>query len=369
MIAVEGLTQKLISFRTTKDNLNQIKGCLNFIKNILISSGHVKAEIVDTPNGKPFLLAIPKEAKKSKIIFCGHIDVVPANQTQFRAVVKKGKIFGRGAFDMKGPLSSLIVTFLNLSSQNQSLPLTLFISSDEEIGGWKGANLALNNGVLKGKVAILPDGGVNFDIVIRQKGPLHLKVIFKGKSCHAAESSLKLNPIIKLSHFLSDIQNQSSNLERKKIFGTTIIPTKVSGGEFLNQTPNSITVDFDIRLSTPSRTDKIFRDFLNICKKHKTNVEFSNKKDLIFQIPPDDMILNIWKKCVETILNKKVRLTETATASDGRFFAARGISAIITAPVGGGRHSESEWVDIRSLENLEKILREFILNKQLIQII
>jgi len=329
----------------------------------LTSSGAVKVEIHNLNSDQPILLAKPKKANESKIILAGHIDVVQGEASQFSPLIKKGKIFGRGSFDMKGPLSALILAFVNLSKKENNLPLTLFISSDEEIGGWQGTNFALRKKLLNGKVAILPDGGEKFSIISQQKGPLRLEIIFKGISAHAAEPEKGTNPIIKLFSFFSDIEKAKILEGNGREWQTTIVPAKIISTNSLNQIPEQVSLIFDVRLTKPKETDKKLTLLLKLGQKHSATIKISKVDGLIFKVSPENIFIKSWLRSTSQIAHKRPSFIKNATSSDGRFFALKKIPTIITCPKGGNRHADKEWVDLKSLEKFRLIVEDFITKK------
>ena len=87
----------------------------------------------------PSLLAYasPSRPKRFKIILNAHLDVIPAKPSQFSPKIKDGKLYGRGAYDMKAAAAVEILVFKELAKK-LDFPLGLQLVTDEEIGGFKG---------------------------------------------------------------------------------------------------------------------------------------------------------------------------------------------------------------------------------------
>ena len=88
----------------------------------------------------------PEVTKKFKIIFNVHLDVVPGAEKDFHAVEKDGKIYGRGAFDMKAATVVMMLLFKELGHK-LSYPLGLQVTTTEEYHGLYGTGYQVEQGV------------------------------------------------------------------------------------------------------------------------------------------------------------------------------------------------------------------------------
>ena len=133
------LLKDLISFKTVTDENEFIK-CFNYIKDYLKDSNLFIKEY--TYKNKISLVISNTKSKELDIIFCGHIDVVPGNSKQFKAKIIGNKMYGRGTYDMKGHDAVMIKLMKNL---NTNYKIALFLTSDEEQGGFKGTDILLDD--------------------------------------------------------------------------------------------------------------------------------------------------------------------------------------------------------------------------------
>lgn len=96
------LTKKLISYRTVTGNRNETRKCIGYIRRYL-KGLHIK-EFSSNAFRSLVVSNVPFTSdKRYEVMFHGHIDVVPADdKEQFNPIESNGKVFGRGALDMKG---------------------------------------------------------------------------------------------------------------------------------------------------------------------------------------------------------------------------------------------------------------------------
>lgn len=136
------------------------------------------------------------------LIFNGHIDVMPAEQSDgwtnppFEPVIRDGRIYGRGCVDMKGGLMASVMAVKLLQDAGASLPGDVTITSvcDEE-GGGNGSIQAVMRG-------LKADGVVNCEptddtLILAHMGWVFFKVDFEGKACHSGEKRMGVSAIEK----------------------------------------------------------------------------------------------------------------------------------------------------------------------------
>ncbi|MEO0179393.1 MAG: M20/M25/M40 family metallo-hydrolase, partial [candidate division WOR-3 bacterium] len=313
-------------------------------------------------NSKYSLVATFKDTKKPKIFFVGHLDVVDAKDELFEPKVEGNIIRGRGAIDMKGPCAVLIELFKELSAENKNYDIGLMLTTDEEIGSENGVNYLLNEEGYSCDFAIIPDGGFNFNIINREKGVLHFRVISEGKSAHGSRVWEGLNAIDNLIDFYNDISLifPSEPCGDPNHWHNTINIGKIQGGLKVNIVPDYAIAEIDIRFTEPWTVETMKEQVLSSIKKFP-NLKFEvlSTGEAIY-VPEDNEFLKLYKQTAEKILNRKVEFISEHGATDGRFFAQKGIPVIITNAIGYGLHTDEEWVDLESLYTLKEIFKSFL---------
>ncbi len=178
---IASLTCDLISFPSTEVNSKARDQCIQYIKNYLNPLESIKL------HDFPSLLAVPNDVDKPDILFCGHLDIVHhLDQTVYRSIISDGCIHGPGAGDMKGGLAIMLKLFKEFNLTHGNLSLGLVITSDEEIGGYSGIRYLVEEIGLRCGVTLIPDGGSLSEVVVEEKGIIHLRLDCKGKETHAA---------------------------------------------------------------------------------------------------------------------------------------------------------------------------------------
>ena len=351
---------ELIKFKTTAQNTNELKSIIDFVENYLKETNLIIKRY--EKNNKFSLIATFKETKHPKIFFVGHLDVVDANEELFEPKVEGNIIKGRGAIDMKGPSAVLIELFKELSKENKNYDIGLMLTTDEEIGSQNGVEYLLNEENYSCDFAIIPDGGFNFNIINREKGVLHFRVISKGKSSHGSRVWEGINAIENIIDFYNDISLifPTEPCGDPNHWHNTINLGKIEGGTKVNIVPDYCYAEIDIRFTEPWTVEKMKEQVLSSLKKFPNlEMEILSIGEAIY-VDEENEFLKLYKKTAEKILNRTVNFICEHGATDGRFFAQKGIPVIITNAIGYGLHTNDEWADLDSLENLKLIFKEFL---------
>ena len=352
---LEELTKKLIEFKSTRENLDELKKIVDFVDSYL-GDGFVKERF--EKNGKHSLVVSSSKDRHSKIMFVGHLDVVEAEEIQFHPIIEGDKLFGRGALDMKGPDAVMIQLFKDM--KDQKLPISLMLTTDEEVGSKDGVEYLLKEEGFSADFAIIPDGGENFDLIIKGKGVLHLHVTALGASTHGSRPWEGVNALDKLIDFYEELKNDfpKEPCGDPDHWHNTINLGVMKGGQAANIVPDKAEMDLDIRFVEPWTVSKMHTYVLEKASGN-VKVELLSYGEVV-STPKDHPMVVKFKEATEEVLRREAKFAVEHGATDGRFFSEKGIPTIITYPVGGNIHAKDEWVSIRSLYQLYDIFKKFL---------
>lgn len=355
---------RLVELQTLSGNIPENSKALDLIeswadpslKRMRVRNGNAEILLLGTEN-----LLNPKYG------YLVHADVVSAADSKlFTMTEKDGKLFGRGVSDMKYSIPigvSLLSSFSKLKKQPD---FTLAITTDEEIGGGEGGNHLANEMKFKPDVLIVPDGGDGFVFVNKSKGVAHIWIESKGKPTHASTPWLgknALTPLVSIANQLGNIYDQNS---KSPNWQTTMNLGILQGGKSTNQVCDDAVLKLDFRFPESRSVVEIFDEVKTIARNTDSalNVKLAAQGDPTYtdiKHPEVARFLNIAK----SILGRDIKVEGENGASDARYWAKYNIPIIITKPVGGGIHSENEWIDIESCLTYFKILYSYISDSQL----
>jgi succinyl-diaminopimelate desuccinylase len=192
---------------------------------------------------------------KEKIILSGHLDVVPVGEESqwkyppFSAEVINGKMYGRGTCDMKGGLTMLIGTLLNLKKHPEFLEkytIILIASADEE-AGMTGAYNCVRKGIMKDSILLIVGEPTNMNIGIAEKGLLWADIHIYGKAGHASTPELGINSIECTLNLIPQLHKCLDNIENRVLGNSTLNIGRISGGIANNIVPEKTILSVDYR--------------------------------------------------------------------------------------------------------------------------
>ncbi|UCC94702.1 MAG: M20/M25/M40 family metallo-hydrolase [Candidatus Omnitrophota bacterium] len=307
-----------------------------------------------------------KNARK-KILFAPHVDTVPATGrwrfSPFGGVVYRGRLYGRGTTDCKVNVAAALYLIKRLKLENtrlNNLDLVFAFCGDEETGSKFGIIPLMK--VLKNiDYGIVLDAN-EFNIVVAQKGLLHLRVEFFGKEAHGAYPHRGINAIVKAIAALEEIVKHG--FLRKRPHPILKKPTlnigRFIGGDKVNIVAGSAFFELDIRYLPSMDKNEIIRDIERIArKKGKYKVKILAHQGPI-EIPRDSFSLNILRGVLRA---KKIhsRLIPSFGATVINFLKARGIETFAFGfGTKGCAHTKDEYVKVDNLYKGIEVLCEYV---------
>jgi acetylornithine deacetylase len=255
--AAKDLLARLVAFDTTSHKSNL--PIVGFIADYLRQHG-VEATLVSTADGqKASLFATIGPAGVGGIALSGHTDVVPVDgQTwssdPFTLVEREGRLYGRGACDMKGYLACVLAMVPEFRARNLSTPVHIAFSYDEEVGctgvrpmiAELGASLPLPRMVLVGEPT-------SMTVVDAHKGPMRWVVRLTGRAAHSSMPHLGVNAIAYAGHLLGELARIEAELKESRRNArfdppyTTLQVTQMAGGNASNIVPAACWFGWEIR--------------------------------------------------------------------------------------------------------------------------
>lgn len=348
------LTSKLMSIPSTKESPSQLLSVLELVKTEL--SGFNYKEFTNA--GIPSLLFYnAKEVpEKFKIILNAHLDVVPGRPDQYQAKTQDGKLWGRGAIDMKGGAACEILAFKSLAKK-VNYPLGLQLVTDEEVGGFHGTKYQIDQGVTADFV--IAGEPTDLDLNNEAKGIAWVNVKAAGTPGHGAYPWKGDNALWKIHDFLARLKTHYS-LPEREAWVTTVNLAKIgTSNETYNKIPDEAEVRLDFRY-VPSDTDTIMGTIKQLAGPD-LDVQFITKEPS----QHTDKSNRYLKYLAETITEstgKPPKFIQKHGASDIRHYDRIKVPGVCFGPTGDGLHSDQEWVDISSLNTYSEILETFLMS-------
>src|SRR5215217_5755470 len=237
------LAERLITYDTS--TLEGMQSAAGFVKGWLEARD---VEVTGTMhNGRPVLAATVGPAAAPTVVLHGHLDVVPARPEQFSPTVDGDRLFGRGAYDMKGGLAAMMLAVHDLASQ-ESVRVHFVCVADEESEELeqRGSDYLVEQGYL-GDFAITGEP-TDMHIGIQAKGVLAMRIEVTGTAAHGSTPWIGDNAVLKAIDVFRGIESLPFARESSDLFDRPSINLgRIWGGDALNKVPDACVIDVDVR--------------------------------------------------------------------------------------------------------------------------
>ncbi len=349
------LTERLVTYDTS--TLEGMQSAAGFVK------GWLEARDVEVTgemhNGRPVLAATVGPAGVPTIVFHGHLDVVPASPELFTPRIDGDRLYGRGAYDMKGGLAAMMCALHDVAAQDGVRVHFLCVSDEEseETDEQRGSTHLVRQGYI-GDFAITGEP-TDLHIGVQAKGVLVLRIEVEGTSAHGSTPWIGDNAVVKAIDVFRQIESLPFARESSDLFDRPSINLgRIAGGDAINRVPDSCVVDVDIRYLPGQDADAILADINDLDGATATRT-FHRHPVMVDREDPYVRALGAGIARVIGRSDEQISVGRHG-ASDATAFLDVGIPAVECGPTGDGHHGPDEWVSIRSLSQYRRALVEFV---------
>jgi len=306
------------------------------------------------------------------LMFLGHTDVVPSGpeaswkSPPFEPTINDGRLYGRGAADMKGSVAAMVVALEQFVSEHpdHSGRVGLLITSDEEGVAIDGVRKVIEHFRAKDEriefcVVGEPSAKERLGDLIRvgRRGSLSATLTVRGIQGHVAYPEKALNPIHAFGPALAELAAERWDEGNADFPPTSMQVSNLNAGTGANNViPGTLTALFNFRYSTASRAEDLQARSEAILRKHGLDFHIDwQLSGQPFLTPPGGKL----RETVVTVCRDLCQLDPDQSTgggtSDGRFIALLGTEVVEIGPVNATIHKVDECVAVHELERLPAI--------------
>jgi acetylornithine deacetylase len=316
--------------------------------------------------GRRSLVATIGEGSGRSLLLNGHVDVVSAEpvdrwtRAPFGAEVAGGRMYGRGACDMKGGIAAMLLG-VEAALAAGPLPGRLVYQSviEEECGG-NGALAACLAGPLAEATLIAEPTNGGMDLVA--VGVIWARVVLEADSRHASHADRGANPIesaypvIRALHELEAELNESPEPELAGLEHPYLLNVgALHAGDWASMTPGRATLD--VRLGFPIRMEPAEAQERLAAAVRAADpdaaVEFRGFRARGYSFDPGSPFVRLLGDCHEEVRGGRPNPDPSRATTDLRFFEGQ---AACYGPTGEGLHGVDEWVDLESIADMAAVI-------------
>lgn len=301
----------------------------------------------------------------------GHTDTVPIGDRSLwtkdplGGTVQNGKIFGRGAADMKGGLAAMFLAAKALKQSGVELKGDLMVA---DVCSEEGAGAGTEDLIRKGYRADAAMVGepTELRVHIAHKGALRMEVTTIGKSAHSSNPPEGINAIYKMSKICLSLEFFMQELKKKKhilVGNPSVNVGTIEGGTTVNIVPNTCTITIDRRLipgEDPAVAKREIDEILETLKEEDPELQY--RTEVLRQYSPSETpakerIVTSARKAATKVLGQDPGISGFGAGCDMRALVHEGkIPTVILGPGSLEQaHKVDEFIKIRQVLQAAKI--------------
>lgn len=306
-------------------------------------------------------------------VFAGHTDVVPTGplpqwlSNPFEPAVKDGKLYGRGAADMKGSLAAMVVAteqFLQRHPDHRG-SIGFLLTSDEEGPAVDGTVKVIEH-LLARKERIdwclvgEPTCTARTGDVIKngRRGSLSGVLTAYGQQGHVAYPHLADNPVHRAAPALAELCATQWDRGNEHFPPTTFQISNIQAGTGAdNVIPGELKVYFNFRYSTAVTHHGLQERVESLLQKHQLKYRLDWTLSGKPFLTPKGELIEAVTRAIKEETGIDTELSTAGGTSDGRFIAPTGAQVVELGPVNATIHKINECVAVAELEQLTAIYR------------
>jgi len=310
------------------------------------------------------------------LCFVGHTDVVPTGPIEkwasdpFVPTERGGKLFGRGAADMKTSIAAFVVAVEGFLARHSSPrgSIALLITSDEEGPAIDGTSKV---------VELLKSRGEHIDYCLvgeptcvsrlgdtiknGRRGSLSGTLRVRGLQGHVAYPHLAKNPVHIAVPALTELAATEWDRGNEYFPPTTWQISNIHGGTgAANVIPGEVEILFNFRFSTASPPDALKARVGSILDRHGLDYELDWSLSGTPYLTPRGRLVETLSAAIQDVTGATPEVSTTGGTSDGRFVAEFCPEVVEFGPVNASIHKLNEHVDLSAIESLREIYQNLL---------
>lgn len=365
------LTQTLVQINSANPSMGSIPGpgetaIARYIA-AWLEHRDLESHWIEPTKGRPSVVGVSHGTGGGKsLMFNGHIDTVTLvgyEGDPLSGNIENGKLYGRGAADMKCGVAAAMVALANSKLLNLRGDVIFAGVADEEdlsIGtedilkaGWRADGAIVNE-------------PTDLCVVDSHKGFVWLEVDIHGVASHGSRADLGVDAIAKAGHFLAELNHYAHRLRESSpespMGPPTIHASLIKGGEEASSYPALCSITLERRTvvgETVSSVEQEIKEILESIAKQVDDFSFSLKTTAsrpALENSHDSSFSDLVCGEVSAAMGKPATVKAEPYWTDCALLAAEGIPSLLWGPIGAGLHAKEEWADVESIRTVARAL-------------
>jgi len=297
-----------------------------------------------------------------------HADTVDVGgmDDPFSGEIRNGRLYGRGAFDMKGGLAAMMgaVKALADAGSPHGGEILLAAVADEEYASLGTEELVRH---YRPDAAIVTEPTA-LDVCLAHKGFAWFEVTTRGRAAHGSRYDLGIDANMRMGRVLADLDALERDLRGRTphplVGPPSLHAATLAGGSGLSTYAAGCRLQIE-RRTIPGESREMVTDEVRRLLRRQVERDPSFQADLEvllvrepFEVPEDAAIVRALTEASTTVLGRRPAYVGQTPWMDAALLAAAGAETVVMGATGEGAHAKEEWVDLASVHQLAGCLAE-----------
>jgi succinyl-diaminopimelate desuccinylase len=335
-----------------------------YISSVLAKAG-LEIEIMKhSPTRASVISRLRGSGKAPALLFNGHIDTVPVGaeawvHDPFTGVLADGRIWGRGAADMKGGVAALMMALKILAEARLPLKgdIIFAATAGEETNSLGAAAMASRKDLGPVQAILIPEPSEN-ELYIAEKGAFWIELTTQGKSAHGSMPDLGKNSVLMMVRLIAEFEKLDIPFKSHPLLdGFTRSVNTIAGGVKTNVVPDSCVATIDMRTVPGQNHQAILGQIEGLIKGMQQKAsDFTASAKIInnrapIETPEDDPAVRIFSEVLRGVTGKTPVPKGTRYFTDGVVFVPALKAPLLICGPGAPAlaHQPNEYVEIDKL--------------------
>lgn len=361
--------QELLRLQSTNPPGDELRAA-EYIALVLEGAG-LEVELIKHSPGRASTFArLRGSGEKSGLFFNGHIDTVPVGaetwlHDPFGGEIANGRIWGRGAADMKSGLVAQMMALKILAQAKIPLKgdLIFAATAGEEMNSLGAADIASRTDIGPLQAIFIAEPSSN-ELYVAEKGAFWIEITTHGQTAHGSMPELGRNAVMMMVHLLREFEKLEFPFESHTLLGNfTQSVNTIAGGIKTNVVPDECVATVDMRTVPGQEHGVIFRKIEGLISKlQKKDPAFKASLRVVNDLPPLETppahpMVQSFAEVIETVTGKKVVPKGASYFTDGAVLVPALKAPLLICGPGNPdlAHKPNEHVEIDKLLESVKI--------------
>ncbi len=313
----------------------------------------LEVEVLEADPARPSVVGVARgRGGGASLMLNAHMDTVGVEgmARPFTPETRDGRLYGRGAYDMKGSLAACMLATSRLASEGLSGDVMLAAVADEEH-----ASIGMQSVLERRRAdAAIVTEPTSLGVCVAHKGFAWAEIEVEGRAAHGSRPAEGKDAITRMAPVLTRLTELQASLDSGVGHPLTgpgsVHASLIEGGQELSSYPASCLLSLERRTAPGESAADLRRE----CEALVEGVEGAElRMGLVrhpFEVEPDAAVVGALRRAAHAVTGSPAEPYGETYWMDAALIQAAGIPTVVFGPAGAGAHAVEEWVDLASVE-------------------